>query len=242
MAYKLSYANQGKTRNLPVSPEVARAYELAAQAAGIDEIRVTSGGQSGERRTGSHRHDEGGAGDIQLVRGGRVLDFTNPNDLPYFTNFVANAKSSGLTGFGAGTDYMGSSTIHAGGGTPAVWGAGGRGTNAPDWLRQAYGMTINSNPVTAPAATTVAPAGTAATAAPAVAEPEKPYASALGGLEQMLGGLTGKSKEEPAPAQAQPAAPAINPNIPDPQAMQTMMANLLQKRRGTPGLSLMGMG
>lgn len=237
MAYKLTYNNQG-VRNLHLSPEVERAYELAAQAAGIDEIRVTSGGQesSGPNRTGSHRHDAGGAGDIQLVKNGRVLDFTNKDDLPYFTNFVSSAKGGGLTGFGAGTDYMGNNTIHAGGGTSAIWGAGGKGTNAPGWLQQAFGTTINSNPVTAPSGTAPITSTTTAPVAAPAAAPESPYADAFSGLEEMIGGLTGK-KATP-PPEMQQASPAVQPNAPDPRMAQLLMSQLLNKPRG---LSLGGM-
>jgi len=240
MAYKLTYNNQG-VRNLHLSPEVERAYELAAQAAGIDEIRVTSGGQesSGPNRTGSHRHDAGGAGDIQLVKNGRVLDFTNKDDLPYFTNFVSSAKGGGLTGFGAGTDYMGNNTIHAGGGTSAIWGAGGKGTNAPGWLQQAFGTTINSNPVTAPSGTApITSTTTAPTTAPVAAEKSAtPFDTAMGGLEEMIGGLQGKKPQQAEP-QMQQASPAVQPNAPDPKMAQLLMSQLLNKPRG---LSLGGM-
>ncbi len=137
--FDLIYANQGATRNLPVSPEIAAIYERAARAAGISAVRVTSGGQaaSGPNRTGSHRHDHGGAGDIQLLVDGRALDMSNPRDLPVIEKFISTAHQGGATGIGAGTDYMGNTTFHVGGGTPAVWGAGGSSKNAPDWLRQA---------------------------------------------------------------------------------------------------------
>jgi hypothetical protein len=238
MAYKLIYNNRG-VRDLHLSPEVERAYELAAQAAGIDEIRVVSGGQesSGPNRTGSHRHDAGGAGDIQLVKNGRVLDFTNQEDLPYFSNFVSSAKGAGLTGFGAGTDYMGNSTIHAGGGTSAIWGAGGKGTNAPGWLQKAFGTTINSNPVTAPGGTAPITSTTTAPAAIAAEEPKSPYADAFSGLEEMIGGLQGK-KPKQEPEIQQQDRPSIQPNTPNPQLAQMLMSQLLNKPRG---LSLGGM-
>jgi len=228
MAYRLTYNNQG-IRNLPLSADVARAYELAAQAAGIDEIRVTSGGQesSGSRRTGSHRHDEGGAGDIQLVKNGRVLEFTNPDDLPYFSKFVSAAKGGGLTGFGAGTDYMGNKTIHAGGGTPAVWGAGGSSANAPDWLRQAYGTTLNSNPVTSTAS--AAPA-TDVAAAPAET-PATPYETAMSGIGDVISSLQGKKPQQESTEQRAAPAPAIQPNMPDPRMAQSIMQALLNRNK-----------
>ena len=225
MAYKLTYQNKDKKRNQPLSPELVRAYERAALQAKIDEIRVMSGGQpsSGPNRTGSHRHDEGGAGDIQLVRGGRVLDFTNPDDLPYFRNFVSGAKGAGLTGFGAGIDYMGGDTIHAGAGSPAVWGARGLGTNAPGWLREAYGTTLNSNPVATASAAPIAPS-TVGTG-PFPDAPAAPQNQLVGGLQQIAKGLAGN--KPPPPEEIRPASPAAQPAVPNPQAAQ-MLASLLQ--------------
>lgn len=133
----------GTIRNQPVSPELERALNNAAAAAGIDGVVINSGGQpaagSGGARTGSTRHDDGGAADLQLIVGGRALDITNPNDLPLIQAFIAQAQANGATGFGAGTDYMGNNTLHVGFGAPGVWGAGGAGDAAPDWLRTAAG-------------------------------------------------------------------------------------------------------
>ena len=136
------------TRNQPISPELERALLAASQIAGVDQIIVGSGGQTSDHSgslhghpggwTGSTRHDDGGAGDIRLVVNGRVLDFTNPNDQAVFSNFVSAARQNGATGIGAGTDYLGSNTIHVGFGSEGVWGAGGAGANAPDWLSAAY--------------------------------------------------------------------------------------------------------
>jgi hypothetical protein len=138
----ISYNYGGDTiRNQPLAPNLVQALNQAAQAAGITQIRVTSGGQdaTGENRTGSTRHDHGNAGDIQLVVNGRVLDFTNPADQEIYQDFVREARAAGVTGVGAGTNYMGNDTIHVGYGNEAVW--GGTGANAappPDWLVAAY--------------------------------------------------------------------------------------------------------
>ena len=220
MAYKLSYLNKG-TRNQPLSPDLERIYEQAALKAAIDEIRVMSGGQpsSGPNRTGSHRHDEGGAGDIQLVRGGNVLDFTNPEHLPYIQNWISAASQGGLTGFGAGEGYMGRSTIHAGGGTPATWGPGGSGSTAPAWLQKAVqgvqkGLSLDSNPVTM-----------ASTETPA-AEEANPLA---GGLEDIISGLNPKAQDTSV-TEITPASISGEPAAPNPAAAQ-MLAGLLQDRR-----------
>ena len=74
-----------------------------------------------------------------FTRNGQRLDWANPDDLPLFQDIVRQAKANGLTGFGAGPGYMQPGSMHIGFGNPAVWGAGGKGANAPDWLREAYG-------------------------------------------------------------------------------------------------------
>jgi hypothetical protein len=242
MTYKLTYLNKG-VRDKPLSDEVLRAYEQAALAAKIDEIRVMSGGQdsSGPNRTGSHRHDDGGAGDVQLVRGGRVLEFTNPEDLPYIKDWVSAGKGAGLTGYGAGSDYMGDRTIHAGGGSPVVWGRGGSSANAPEWLRQAYGTTLASNPVTATASASPALDPTASTEFPAAPPaPESKMDGALGALGDLATALKGKpgnpddAKIAPASISGQQGPGTVNP-----QAAQSMLAQLLQPKNNSRGIMAM---
>jgi hypothetical protein len=139
---QIVYNNAGSTRNDPLNNRLSTALQAAAAAAGIDRIVVTSGGQEAEgeggARTGSTRHDHGNAADVELYVGGRLLDFTNSQDQALYQQFVTAAASNGVTGIGAGSDYMGNSRIHVGFGAPAVWGAGGSSANAPDWLRAAY--------------------------------------------------------------------------------------------------------
>lgn len=135
-------------RCLPIAAELRRLLERAADRAGIALVRVTSGGQapkgSGGKRTGSTRHDNGRAADLQLlIDGRRALDFTDADDLPFVAAFVTAAAALGASGIGAGVDYMGPRTLHVGFGTSPsdhtqlVWGAGGRSANAPKWLRKA---------------------------------------------------------------------------------------------------------
>jgi hypothetical protein len=66
-------------RNKPIAAELERVLKVAGQAAGVDTIQITSGGQDalgeGTRRTGSTRHDRGRAADLQLVVGGTVQTF-----------------------------------------------------------------------------------------------------------------------------------------------------------------------
>ena len=137
----------GAIRNKPITTELKQVLETAAQAAGIDTVRITSGGQDalghGTRRTGSTRHDRGRAADLQLVVGGSTLSFTDQSAPPAVLAFVTAAAAAGANGIGAGVEYMGKTTIHVGFGTSVndtqelTWGAGGRSVNAPQWLRQA---------------------------------------------------------------------------------------------------------
>jgi hypothetical protein len=134
-------------RNKPISSELKQVLDAAARAAGVDGIRITSGGQDalgvGTRRTGSTRHDRGRAADLQLVVNGTTLTFTDQSAPPVILAFVTAAAAGGATGIGAGVGYMGNRTIHVGFGTSVndrsklTWGAGGRSANAPRWLRDA---------------------------------------------------------------------------------------------------------
>ena len=145
----------GKIRDKPIGQKLKRVLEGAADAAGIDTVRVTSGSQPGTtgRRTGSTRHDNGRAADLQLIKGGRTLTFTDQGGGPIVEAFVTAAAANGATGIGAGVDYMGNRTLHVGFGTSPqdlstlVWGAGGKSANAPPWLREAAREGWNS-PVT----------------------------------------------------------------------------------------------
>lgn len=147
MSY-LTYSNTGAIRNKELSPELVAALSF------LEDMGLTadvfSGGQDakghGHRRTGSTRHDLGHAADIRLKRGDEVLDFTNPEHLEVFQEFVRRGKGAGLTGFGAGKDYMGSNAIHVGFGNAGVWGAKGRAANAPKWLADTYAG-VESGPV-----------------------------------------------------------------------------------------------
>lgn len=134
----LAYSNQNATRNQPLAPSLVDAMSFLPNM-GVT-MRVVSGGQpsSGPNRVGSTRHDHGNAADVDFYRDGRKLDWNNPSDLPILSNIVAHARANGVTGIGAGDDYMGGGRFHVGFGTPSVWGAGGKAANAPEWLRNAY--------------------------------------------------------------------------------------------------------
>ena len=134
-----------KIRDMPISDALRRVLLTAAHEAGVDIVRITSGGQPGSRgqRIGSNRHDGGNAADLELVARGRTLDFTRASDLDTICRFVASAAACGATGIGAGVNYMGPRRLHVGFGngahdtTQVVWGEGGAAANAPGWLRDA---------------------------------------------------------------------------------------------------------
>lgn len=134
-------ATEGKTRDKPITQKLRGLLVVAADAAAIETVLVTSGGQaakgSGGKRTGSTRHDNGNAADLQLLKGGRALDFTLSADRPIIEAFVTSAAANGATGIGAGIGYMGPNTLHIGFGSKSIWGAGGKSANAPSWLKQA---------------------------------------------------------------------------------------------------------
>ncbi|MGO4835403.1 hypothetical protein AB4144_24415 [Rhizobiaceae sp. 2RAB30] len=134
----LRYANARATRNQALDPRLIEALGFLPDMGVTAE--VFSGGQpsSGPNRVGSHRHDHGGAGDMHFYKDGWKLDWASDADRPIFEEIVQRGKAAGITGWGAGPGYMSAGSMHVGYGSPAVWGAGGEGENAPDWLRKAY--------------------------------------------------------------------------------------------------------
>lgn len=134
----LRYSNQGATRNKPLADNLVSAMSFLPEM-GVT-MNVVSGGQdaSGPNRVGSTRHDHGNSADADFYIGDRKLNPNNAEDLPILTQIVQRAKANGLTGFGEGTDYMGAGRLHIGFGDAGVWGAGGKGANAPEWLKTAF--------------------------------------------------------------------------------------------------------
>ena len=170
----LRYNNKGATRNKPISDD------LRGQLGYLNDMGITmeifSGGQDGietgsKQRVGSVRHDHGNAADAFFYKDGRRLDWGNEADRPIFEEIVRRGVAAGVTGWGAGPGYMQQGSMHVGMGNPGVWGAGGKGANAPSWLRAAYG-----NPWVEPQRPAAAVA--AASAPPAPAPAQKPAAVA----------------------------------------------------------------
>lgn len=159
----LVMANRGATRNDPLKPEIQNAMKAAAAATGDGiGIVVHSGGQETAQevaagsgsRTGSTRHDHGGAGDLRLTRNGQVLDFNQNRDL--YVKFAENAAAAGLTGIGV-DEAKG--YIHAGGGSQASWGYRGK-SNSNSFLSEDFKQAIErgrANPMDAtPSSTEIA--------------------------------------------------------------------------------------
>lgn len=133
----IRYANSGATRSLPLSEKLSGALSFLPDL-GVT-MEVFSGGQAPDGpRVGSTRHDHGDAADVYFYQNGERLDWANPEHQPIFEEIVRRGKDAGITGFGAGEGYMRPGSMHIGFGAPAVWGAGGKGANAPAWLRNAY--------------------------------------------------------------------------------------------------------
>lgn len=172
----LRYNNKGATRNKPISDD------LRGRLGYLNDMGITmevfSGGQDGietgsKRRVGSTRHDHGEAADVVFYKDGRRLDWANEADQPVFEEIVRRGRAAGVTGFGAGPGYMQQGSMHIGMGAPGVWGAGGKGANAPVWLKAAF-----NNPWTDPA-----PAAVAAQPSAPAAPPQRP-ATAVAAAQQ----------------------------------------------------------
>lgn len=125
-------------RKLPLQPQLVALLEGAAEAAGVDQVLIYSGGQArlgtGGPRTGSTRHDLGYAADLRLLQGGREASFATAEGRALFGAFARECARRGATGIGAGANYMGPQSMHVGYGAKAVWGAGGKAIHAPQWL------------------------------------------------------------------------------------------------------------
>jgi len=121
-----------RTRRLPIKQELKEQMQFAAEKTGTG-VEIGSGGQapigSGGPRTGSTRHDDGGAADYKLYKvdekgNKRYLNASNPEDAKIMEEFNVRLMQGGATGIGQGRGYMGDETMHGGGGSPASWGGG----------------------------------------------------------------------------------------------------------------------
>lgn len=153
-----------KIRNKPLSPELVNLFTAVGEELDVYFV-VTSGGQTSSRDkrlkgktggwTGSHRHDDGDAGDTMVYRlvdgEKRYLDFTVPEDQAIWSDVVRLSVAGGATGIGAGTSYMGSKTVHIGYGRKATWGTIKKGGPPPPaWLVSAYDAGEKTPPLNIP--------------------------------------------------------------------------------------------
>lgn len=138
----------GAIRNKGIDQDVMTALDYASKKNGVIAV-VGSGGQdrigTGNRRTGSTRHDDGGAADVKFMMAGpdgkplldakgkpQFVDMSTHEGRAKMSSIVADTASMGMTGFGAGRGYMGDQTIHIGKGSVATWGA------EKGWLAESY--------------------------------------------------------------------------------------------------------
>lgn len=178
-------ANQGQIRDEPLSDRLTEAMGYLGDM-GIT-TKVFSGGQTRgpgmveeKDYTGSTRHDGGNAADVTFYKDGRALKATNPEDIPILQEIVFRGRMAGMTGFGMDDHgYMGPDRMHIGFGAEAVWGAGGAGENAPDWLKEA--ATLPLTPANVAAVTTFGFAAAVGARSLARMDPSAPASEAFKG-------------------------------------------------------------
>jgi hypothetical protein len=210
---KITYANLRQDRDNPLQMQLEALLKEAAEAAGVDEVVIVSGGQEPRgaspdnifgryARTGSTRHDLGGAADVRLIKDGQVLNFTDNRGV--FETFVTESVRRGATGIGAGPGHMdGSTEVHVGYGTPAYWGRDDSSRNAPAWLASAYRA--------GQLATPIQPAGISTTPRQRPTAPTYTrYTSGLGGADPAGGDTPPTDRLPPAPS-SPPPSPDLRP-------------------------------
>ena len=133
----------GATRKLPINDTTRQILLTASRQSGL-RVYVFSGGQptEGRNRTGTHRHDLGGAADLYLVDpvSHHILDMRDPDDRVCMASFIQASIAAGASGVGAGLGYMGANAMHIGGGSAAYWGGA-------EWLPAAYERGLAGLPV-----------------------------------------------------------------------------------------------
>jgi hypothetical protein len=141
--------SQAGIRNGTIDENLLNIISASAAEAGVN-VNVISGGQMSLKaftdaegskkvvndtyylngkavRTGSTRHDNGGAADLDLLdpNTGQILEYNNETQ-HIFHNFMKLTKQYGATGigfgFGRNDGYMGGDRMHIGFGADAFWG------------------------------------------------------------------------------------------------------------------------
>lgn len=191
----LKYVNKGAIRDKDINKELIDAMSFLNNM-GI-RMEVFSGGQSakgsGGKRTGSTRHDHGGAADAKFYAAdGHQLKESNPQDQAILGSIAAQARANGVTGIGAGKGYMGDGSMHLGFGKEGTWGKGGKGANTPKWLRDSYALGASGDvPTSQPSVLGYAPNATSQFAPQSAPKPiakPKPW-------QQTLTSIGKKTKE-----------------------------------------------
>jgi hypothetical protein len=188
-----------KIRDMPISDALRHVLLVAAQEAGVDIVRITSGGQLGSsgQRTGSNRHDGGNAADLEPVARARTLDFTRAADLDTICRFSLRPRPAARPASARGVNYMGPQRLHVGFGngandtTQVVWGEGGAAASAPDWLRDAAQLGWNYS-AGAPVPKSAPPPPQEGEAA-GIGPPEGPGGGFAGQLDGLLDALPAPS-------------------------------------------------
>lgn len=135
------FTSHGAIRSQPVSKTVQTQIARAVNAVDSDlKVYVTSGGQpsSGSNRTGSHRHDNGGAADFYLIKNGQRLSISQNREI--YKAVAYNLAAAGATGIGIDE---GAGYIHSGGGSRAAWGYSGP-LNGSKYLAKDFKEAITS--------------------------------------------------------------------------------------------------
>ena len=129
----------GATRKLPINETMRRILLTASRQSGL-RVYVFSGGQptQGQNRTGTHRHDLGGAAD--RPSDAPHLGHARSHDRVCMASFIQASVAAGATGVGAGLGYMGAHAMHIGGGAAAYWGGA-------EWVPVAYERGLAGLPI-----------------------------------------------------------------------------------------------
>src|SRR4029450_11512417 len=113
-------STSGATRKLPINETTRQILLTASRQSGL-RVYIFSGGQpkEGRNRTGTHRHDLGGAADLYLVHPvtHHILDMRDPDDRVCMASFIQASVAAGATGVGTGLGDMGTQAMDICGGS-----------------------------------------------------------------------------------------------------------------------------
>jgi hypothetical protein len=142
-----------KTRNKPIQSRLRNVLNRAAAKCGLSEVQVYSGGQDaigrGKRRTGSTRHDNGWAADVDIFVNGKIQSSDNTVGREKIAEFISHCVSLGARGIGHATKkgvYMGPTRTHIDlhGPNLAIWSHVKRGKPKDPWVVAAANRGLKS--------------------------------------------------------------------------------------------------